>query len=825
MSGPVLSGPVLSRTALGEPLLEISGLRVDYGMGPDAVHAVTAADLVLHRGEVLGLAGESGSGKSTLVMAATRLLRPPGVITGGEVLLHEEDGAVVDLLEAGYGTLRVLRWSEVSLVLQSAMNALNPVLTIRSQLADAISAHVPGTSAKQRHDRAVELLEMVGISGDRLGSYPHELSGGMRQRVMIAMALALRPQIVIMDEPTTALDVVTQREILEELKDLRDEFGFAILFITHDLSLLIEIADSIAVMYAGRLVERAGAAALFRAPRHPYTLGLLGSFPPLHGPRMPMTGIPGSPPDLRLLPTGCVFHPRCRFAFDKCEVEDPPLEQVGADRLAACWKLHAESVPPELAMPEPGPGALAVPSALATENGATEDRAAAEVIHIAAREARLAAAGPEAIAASPEAAEDGAGHPVLEVPMLEVQGLTKHFPVHGAAARRARRVRSQPRPVVHAVDDVSLSLAAAQVTAVVGESGSGKSTLARVLARLTPPTSGEVLLNGRRVSHAQGRLSYAKTVQMVLQDPFASLNPVHDVRYHLSRPFKVHGLAGSGSDLDAKIAAVLERVSLTPADAFMRKYPHELSGGQRQRVAIARALAVEPRVLLADEPVSMLDVSIRLGVLNLLGGLRDTEQLAILYITHDIASARYLADKIVVMYAGQVVESGPAVQVTDSPSHPYTQLLLSAAPDPDRTTPVTLRGRGSPPSAVSPPSGCRFRTRCPYAMPICEQQPPAFPAGSGHVSACWLLDPGGTSDTGAAHGVSRSFEANKSSEAQQASQAGQAGVGGEEVMQADLPVPRAHGRAPGRPAPPQETKPATVFSQQAGTQPAGHLGV
>jgi peptide/nickel transport system ATP-binding protein len=791
----------MTGTALGEPLLEISGLRVDYGLGPDAVHAVTAADLVLHRGEVLGLAGESGSGKSTLVMAATRLLRPPGVITGGEVLLHEDDGSVTDLLEAGYGTLRVLRWSEVSLVLQSAMNALNPVLTIRSQLADAISAHVPGMSAKQRQVRAVELLEMVGISGDRLGSYPHELSGGMRQRVMIAMALALRPQIVIMDEPTTALDVVTQREILEELKDLRDQFGFAILFITHDLSLLIEIADSIAVMYAGRLVERAGAAALFRAPRHPYTLGLLGSFPPLHGPRVPMTGIPGSPPDLRLLPSGCVFHPRCRFAFDKCEVEDPQLEQVGAGRLAACWKLHAGHVPPELAMPEPGPGALAVPSALATGDAATGDRAAAEVIHIAAREARKAAAG----AGAAEAAGDGAGRPVLEV-----QGLTKHFPVHGGAARRVRRGRSQPRPVVHAVDDVSLSLSAAQVTAVVGESGSGKSTLARVLARLTLPTSGEVLLDGRRVSHAQGRLSYAKTVQMVLQDPFASLNPVHDVRYHLSRPFKVHRLAGSGSDLDAKIAAVLERVSLTPADAFTRKYPHELSGGQRQRVAIARALAVEPRVLLADEPVSMLDVSIRLGVLNLLGGLRDTEQLAILYITHDIASARYLADKIVVMYAGQVVESGPAVQVTDSPSHPYTQLLLSAAPDPDRTTPVTLRGRGSPPNAVSPPSGCRFRTRCPYAMAICEQQPPAFPAGSGHVSACWLLDPGGTIDTGTAHGVSAALEAKKSSEAQQASQAGQAGVGGEEVMHADLPVPRrtaAHpaGRRPHRKQNPQRS--------------------
>jgi peptide/nickel transport system ATP-binding protein len=345
----------VSLTAL--PVLDIRGLSVDYGQGPDAVHAVLDAHLVLHRGEVLGLAGESGSGKSTLAMAATRLLRPPGVITAGEVRFHGEDGSAVDLLAADYHILRTLRWSQVSLVLQSAMNALNPVLSIRAQLTDALAAHLPDMSRRARRERVVELLTMVGISGDRLGSHPHELSGGMRQRVMIAMALALRPQVVIMDEPTTALDVVTQREILEELKDLRDELGFAILFITHDLSLLIEIADSIAVMYAGRLVERAAAAALFRAPRHPYTLGLLSSFPPLHGPRVAMTGIGGSPPDLRMLPPGCVFHPRCGFAVDRCVVDAPPLVQVGTGtgRLAACWRQHGDGpVPPELAVLEPG---------------------------------------------------------------------------------------------------------------------------------------------------------------------------------------------------------------------------------------------------------------------------------------------------------------------------------------------------------------------------------------------------------------------------------------------------------------------------------------
>jgi peptide/nickel transport system ATP-binding protein len=340
--------------ATGEPLLQIRGLCVDYGFGPDAVHAVTDADLVLHHGEVLGLAGESGSGKSTLAMAATRLLRDPGVITAGEVRFRPGNGAEIDLLAAEPGTLRVLRWSEVSLVMQSAMNALNPVMSVRTQLTDALAAHLPDMTRKARHDRAVELLGMVGISADRLGSHPHELSGGMRQRVMIAMALALKPQVVIMDEPTTALDVVTQREILEELMQLRDQLDFAILFITHDLSLLIEIADSIAVMYAGRLVERAPAAALFRAPRHPYTLGLLHSFPALHGPRVQMTGIPGSPPDLRSLPAGCVFHPRCRFALDRCATDSPPLESAGG-RVVACWLQHGpDPAPAELAQPEPG---------------------------------------------------------------------------------------------------------------------------------------------------------------------------------------------------------------------------------------------------------------------------------------------------------------------------------------------------------------------------------------------------------------------------------------------------------------------------------------
>jgi peptide/nickel transport system ATP-binding protein len=359
-AGPKVDAAAMpsAQSLSNERILEISDFSVDYGVDEGSVRAVDRVSLHLDRSKVLGVAGESGSGKSTLVYGFTRLLRAPGLITGGTVLFNVgasregEPDEFIDLIEANEAALRRVRWTQISVVIQSALNALNPVVRVGSLFDQVYKAHRREMSKADRRARSIELLELVGLDPDRLQRFPHELSGGQRQRIMIALALALDPQLVIMDEPTTALDVVTQREILGELAELRARFGFAMIFITHDLSLLVELADEIVVMYAGRLVERAGARALYEAPRHPYTLGLLNSFPPMHGARQELIGIPGSPPDLSDLPTGCAFHPRCAYAMERCVAESPPLMKTGEDdRTVACW-LHAGdasvSVPVEL---------------------------------------------------------------------------------------------------------------------------------------------------------------------------------------------------------------------------------------------------------------------------------------------------------------------------------------------------------------------------------------------------------------------------------------------------------------------------------------------
>jgi peptide/nickel transport system ATP-binding protein len=681
-------GRPVSRFDPDDVMLDVVGLSVDYGAGPEAVRAVDDLDLKLRRGEVLGIVGESGSGKSTLAFAISRLLRPPGQVVAGEVTYHPPGGAPVPLLDLSDKQLREYRWSDIAVVFQSAMNTLNPVLRLSAQFADTLQAHRPGITPNEIAERTAELLQLVGITPDRATSYAHELSGGMRQRAMIALALALDPEIIVMDEPTTALDVVLQRQILIEIMQLQDRLGFSVIFITHDLSLLIELADTIMVMYAGRLVEVADAASIHRAARHPYSRGLLRSFPTLDGPRQRLIGIPGSPPDLRALPTGCPFHPRCPNRTDHCA--DTPLvltptglAEDGPQHRVACILYDGSplDLPPVLLSP----------------------------------------AGDHEVSEPPPAAADRA-------PILEARAVSKTF------------------GHVRAVDNVSISLYPGSVTALVGESGSGKSTMARLLAQLYPPTDGDILLEGNRVRAGYGRRfrRYVKDVQLILQDPFASLNPLHTIEYHLARPLRVHGFARSRSAVRAGVDQLLEEVSLTPPRQFAEKFPHELSGGQRQRVAVARALAAQPSVLLADEPVSMLDVSIRLSLLNLFERLVSGRDIALLYITHDIASARQFAETVVVMYAGQVVERGPAEKVVRSPSHPYTRLLIESSPEPNRRLrDGSALERGEPPSMLAPPSGCRFHARCPHAMDICRTTaPPETTVGDGHVANCWLHHPG-----------------------------------------------------------------------------------
>jgi len=501
------------------------------------------------------------------------------------------------------------------------MNSLNPVLRVRDQLLDALGAHLDMTR-EQRHDRIVELIELVGIPRARLASYPHQLSGGMRQRVMIAMALAAEPEVVIMDEPTTALDVVVQRDILAEIFELKDQLGFSVLFITHDLSLLLEIADRVVIMYAGQVVESGTREQIHTRSVHPYTRGLLTSFPRLTGPRRKLSGIPGSPPDLRGALVGCPFIPRCRFSTDACATVDMALTPVETDHVSACPFVTAERL----------------------------DRAPAAAAAIT--QARDAA---------------GTGAAVLE------------------AVELAKRYRLGRDATVDAVRGVSLQLRRGTIIALVGESGSGKTTVARLLAGQERRSGGQILLDGAVIDPAarRGFRAYKGAVQMVFQDPFASLNPLHTVRYHLERALRLHQRRTGSEPSQAELDRLLEQVRLSPPDQFRDAYPHELSGGQRQRVAIARALAASPRVLLADEPVSMLDVSIRLEMLDLIEELRARLDLAVLYITHDIASARYFADEILVMHDGEIVERGPAERVTQAPTHAYTQLLIASAPDPD----------------------------------------------------------------------------------------------------------------------------------------------
>ncbi|MEU9042813.1 MULTISPECIES: ABC transporter ATP-binding protein [unclassified Kitasatospora] len=692
-------------TTVETPLLAVRDLRVDFAGPHGPVPAVRGVDLTLRRGETLGIVGESGSGKSVTALSVLGLLPGTAQVSGSVRL----DGR--ELVGLPGRELAAIRGRRVAMVFQDPLSAFTPVYRIGDQIAEAVRIHQRVDKATARR-RAAELLDLVGIPApDRaLDSFPHEFSGGMRQRAMIAMAVANEPDILLADEPTTALDVTIQAQVLDVLRTARRETGAALVLVSHDLGVIAGTADRVAVMYAGRVVETAAVDELFAAPHHPYSLGLIGALPRLDGRGGPLVPIPGAPAPMAELPPGCPFTARCPLAEEECSTAEPVLEAVpgpaseGADEhLSACVRSA------ELAERRPAPS---------------------EVYPV-----------PELPAAS------APGDRADLAPVLAVSGLGKTFPLRKGTVFK-RKVGE-----VYAVDGVDLDLREGETLGLVGESGSGKSTTLFELLRLGAPETGRIELLG----HDTAKLTRAEVhrlraeLQIVFQDPMASLDPRMPIGDIVAEPLLAQHTPRA--EIARRVPELLRQVGLDPDHAV--RYPHQFSGGQRQRVSIARALAVRPKLLVLDEPVSALDVSIQAGVLNLLQALKAELGLSYLFVSHDLSVIRHLADRVSVMYLGRTVEQGEVSAVFDRPRHPYTRALLSAVPLPD---PAAERARdrillaGDPPSPTERRTGCPFRTRCPRYAGLtapadrarCEQERPALTGsapGADHQAACHHPEP------------------------------------------------------------------------------------
>jgi peptide/nickel transport system ATP-binding protein len=660
------------------PLLAVEDLNVHFTTSRGKVTAVEGLSFSVNPGEVVAIVGESGSGKSVTALSIMRLLPRRTGHARGRVTF---DGR--SLFDLGDEAMREIRGRDISMIFQEPMTSLNPLLTIGIQIMEPLTIHL-GMNEKEARARAVELMGMVGIpdAERRLGQYPHQFSGGMRQRVMIAIGLACNPKLIIADEPTTALDVTIQAQILELMKDLSRKLNIALIVITHNLGIVARYADRVIVMYAARLVEEGAADDVFHRPRHPYTMGLLRSVPRLDRPRgAKLETIEGLPPNLAEAPPGCRFAPRCPCRIEACSAP-PPLVTADTGGLTACIR-HEEIAAGRITW--------------------TADAAGATI--------------PEPLA--PQA-------------LLSVRGLTKHFEVGSRL--------SANRGTVRAVEDVSFDIKPGETLGLVGESGCGKTTVGRLILRLEEPTAGEITFDGVDLVHASPAQLKAmrRKVQVIFQDPYSSLNPRMTVGQIVAEPLEVYGVAKSRAGMDARVGELLKQVGLRPELAG--RYPHQLSGGQRQRVGIARALAMEPAFIVCDEAVSALDVSIQGQIINLLEDLQRTYKLAYLFIAHDLAVVRHIAMRVVVMYLGRVMEVADRDEIYREPLHPYTKVLLDAAPVPD---PTVERGReprlirGELPSPLSPPSGCVFHTRCPIAGPECREIiPPLREVRPGHLAAC-----------------------------------------------------------------------------------------
>jgi peptide/nickel transport system ATP-binding protein len=657
------------------PLLKIRDLEIFFKTPGSAIHAVNGVDLDVHAGEVHALVGESGSGKSVSMLSVMGLLQsPPAVVSGSMRFAGRE------LTELGKGGLTGLRGGEIGMVFQDPMSSLNPVHKVGKQIAEAIRLH-EDVSRKVALDRAAYLLNRVGIPNARRRSndYPHEFSGGMRQRAMIAMALACNPKLLIADEPTTALDVTVQRQIVSLVEDLKAALGMAIIWITHDLGVVAELADTVSVMYGGRIMETGPASAIYTRSRHPYTAGLLRSVPGLGAAtNRQLPEIPGTPSPILEPLTACPFHVRCPLKeVDCCEVV-PDLKAVdGSEHSAAC--LHSDVV--------------SDPS----------DIWPADYL-----DARAARPDPNDV-------------------VLAIRDLRVYY-------RSGRRGGT----VVRAVDGINLEVRRGLTLGIVGESGCGKSTLGRALVGLVEPEDPAITLDGAPLDTRRG--AHRRAIQMIFQDPFSSMNPGMKVSDVIGEPLRIHGI-GSAEERRAKAVELLSLVGLS-RDAATR-YPHEFSGGQRQRIAVARALAADPDVIICDEPVSSLDVSVQAQIINLLETTQEKTNVGLVFIAHDLAVIRHISDEIAVMYVGRIMERGRRDEIFENPLHPYTRALLAAVPRADPAARYEKRDvlEGDPPDPAEPPPGCRFHPRCSLAVEgLCDIEIPELrEIASGRWVACHLV--------------------------------------------------------------------------------------
>jgi peptide/nickel transport system ATP-binding protein len=666
------------------PVLSVRDLEVDFLAGTrKRVSVVRGVGFEVQANEVLCIVGESGSGKSVTALAIAGLL-PESAQVRGSVNLNG-----TEVIGAEAEVLRRMRGRDVGFVFQDPSTTLNPVVPVGRQMTEGQVWHgaLPRRAAQAR---AVELLREVEVANPevRAAQYPHQFSGGMRQRAVIGMAMAGRPALIIADEPTTALDVTVQAQVLDLLARRKRETGAPIILITHDLGVVAETADRVAVMYGGRIVETGPVEEIFRAPRHPYTAALLNSIPRLNATDRRLDPIPGHPVTPANLPPGCSFEPRCATGHGRplCRAEEPPLVETGAGTCSAChyWRETRTAAPP--ARPRPA----------------------------------------------------GAARTAGAAPLLEVRDLKVHFPIR-------RGILQRVQGHVRAVDGVSLTLHPGETVSLVGESGCGKTTTGRAVMGLIPPTGGDILFDGESLRGLSfgGMRRTRRNLQYVFQDPFSSLNPVKTVEEIVAEPLRIHGLFEESGGA-RYIAELFEMVGLSPQ--MFGRFPAEFSGGQKQRIGIARALALKPRLLILDEPVAALDVSIQAQVLNLLEDLQRELGLTYLFIAHNLSVVRHISDRVAVMYLGRIVEEGTRDALYDSPVHPYTQSLLSAAPIPD---PVEGRRRrrimlqGEVPDPASPPPGCAFAPRCFRATARCRAEPPAFTAYPGLPSgaACFHAGP------------------------------------------------------------------------------------